>query len=134
MIPPGVSGNNSVTSSQIRSSSMRPVPSVSTCTLTGSRHADGVGQLHFAAVGQPRGHDVLGHVAGHVGRAAVDLGGILAAERAAAVAAPAAVGVDDDLASGQSAIAVRAADHEPAGGIDVVLDFAVDQLARAAAA
>ena len=111
-----------------RSSSILPVPSVSTQHAHRLGDADGVGQLHFAAVGQAGGDDVLGHVPGHVGGAAVDLGRILAAEGAAAVPAPAAVGVDDDLAAGQAAVAVRAADHEPAGRIDVVRDLAVDQL------
>ena len=64
--------------------------------------ADSVGELHFAAVGQAGGHDVLGDVARHVGGGAVDLGRIFAAEGAAAVAAHAAVGVDDDLAAGQA--------------------------------
>ena len=50
--------------------------------------ADGVGELHFAALGQAGGDDVLGDVAGHVGGAAIDLGRVLAAEGAAAVAAP----------------------------------------------
>ena len=64
--------------------------------------ADGVGELHLAALGQAGGDDVLGDVAGHVGGRAVDLRGVLAAEGAAAVPAPAAVGVDDDLAAGQA--------------------------------
>ena len=93
-------------------------------------NADRVGELHFAAVGQARGDDVLRHVAGHVGGAAVDLGRVLAAERAAAVAAPAAVGVDDDLAAGEAAVAVRAADHEPAGRVDVVRDVVADPFAE----
>ncbi len=88
-------------------------------------NADRVGELHFAAVRQSGGDDVLGHVAGHVGGAAVDLGGILAAEGTAAVAAPAAVGVDDDLATGQPTVAVGATDDEPSGGIDMVSDVAV---------
>ena len=92
--------------------------------------ADGVGELHFAALGQAGGDDVLGDVAGHVGGAAIDLGRVLAAEGAAAVPAPAAVGVDDDLAAGQAAVAVRAADDELAGRVDVVVDVAVDQILR----
>src|SRR3546814_4401312 len=59
--------------------------------------ADGVADLHLAAVGQARGDHVLGDVARGVGGRAVDLGRVLAGERAAAVAGPAAVGVDDDL-------------------------------------
>ena len=61
--------------------------------------ADGVGELDLALLGQARGDDVLGDVPGHVGGRAVDLRGVLAAERAAAVAAHPAVGVDDDLAA-----------------------------------
>ena len=85
--------------------------------------ADGVGELHLAAVGQAGGDDVLGDVAGHVGGRAVDLRGVLAAEGAAAVAAAAAVGVDDDLPPGQARVAVRAADDELAGRVDVVDDL-----------
>src|SRR3546814_7637318 len=43
---------------------------------------------------------------------------------------PAAVGVDDDLATGQTAIADRAADHEVAGRVDVELGLLVDPLRR----
>ena len=49
--------------------------------------ADGVGELDLAPLGQARGDDVLGDVPGHVGGRAVDLGGVLAAEGAAAVPA-----------------------------------------------
>src|SRR3546814_13525521 len=85
--------------------------------------ADGVADLHLAAVGQARGDHVLGDVARGVGGRAVDLGRVLAGERAAAVAGPAAVGVDDDLAPGQAAVAPRAADHQLAGRVDVALAF-----------
>src|SRR5437868_11241962 len=44
--------------------------------------------------------------------------------------APAAVAINDDLAASQAAIAVRAADDEIAGWIDVIFDVAADQLAR----
>ena len=71
--------------------------------------ADGVGELHLALLGQAGGDDVLGDVAGHVGGRAIDLGRVLAAEGAAAVPAAAAVGIHDDLAAGQAAVAVRAA-------------------------
>ena len=50
------------------------------------RDADGVGELQLAAAREPRRHDVLRHVARHVGAGAVDLGRVLAAERPAAVA------------------------------------------------
>src|SRR5690606_36182633 len=70
---------------------------------------------------EARRDDVLGDVAAGVGRGPVDLGRVLAGERAAAVTRRAAVGVDDDLAPGEAASAHRAADLEAAGGVDVVL-------------
>src|SRR5690606_21564727 len=90
--------------------------------------ADGVGHLHFATGREAGGHDVLGHVTRGVRGAAIDLGRILAGEGAAAVAAHAAVGVDDDLASGESAIAHGAADDEAAGGVDEITGLAVEQV------
>ena len=41
--------------------------------------------------------------------------------------APAAVGIDDDLTTGQPCITVWPANHKAAGGIDVVLGLAVEQ-------
>ena len=79
--------------------------------------ADGVGHLDLAAGGGAGGDDVLGHPAGGVGGRAVDLGRVLAGEGAAAVAGGAAVGVDDDLAAGEAAVGVGAAEHERAGGV-----------------
>src|ERR1700722_411250 len=85
------------------------------------RDPDRVGDLHLAALRQARGHDVLGDVARSVGCGTINLGRILARERAPAVAGEAAVGIHDDLASRESAIADRSADHETPGGIDVIL-------------
>ena len=65
----------------------------------------------------PGGDDVLGDVAHRVRGRAVDLRRVLAAERAAAVAGHAAVGVDDDLAAGEAAVGVRAAELEVAGRV-----------------
>ena len=81
--------------------------------------ADGVGELQRAAVGEARGDDVLGEIARGIGGRAVDLGRVLAGEGAAAMRRRAAVGVDDDLAPGEAAIAVGAADEELAGRVDV---------------
>ena len=51
--------------------------------------ADGVRDLHERAAGEARGDDRLGGLAGDVGSRAVDLGGVLAGEGAAAVGSPA---------------------------------------------
>src|SRR5690606_6946161 len=81
------------------------------------RHADGVGNLDFATLGQAGGNDVLGHVTTGIGCRTVDLGWVLAGEGAATVTGHAAVGVDNDLASGQAAVAHRPADDKLAGRV-----------------
>ena len=53
----------------------------------GLRHAYRVSQLQFAALGKARGNYILGNVARGIGCAAVNLGGVLAAEGSAAVGA-----------------------------------------------
>ena len=91
-------------------------------------HADRVRELHERALGEARRDDVLGDVARHVARRAIDLRRILARERAAAVRRRAAVGVDDDLAAGDAGVAVRPADHEASRRVDVDLRVLVHQL------
>jgi hypothetical protein len=81
------------------------------------RLADGVGDLDLAAPGQAGSDDVLGDPAHRVGTRPVDLARVLAGERPATVAGHAAVGVDDDLASGEAGVAHRSTDDEPAGGV-----------------
>ncbi len=93
-------------------------------------HTDRIRHLHFALLGKARGDDVLRDVARGVRRRTVDLRRILARERTAAVTGIAAVGVDDDLATRQAAVAHRATDHEPTGRVDVVLGALVDPLRR----
>src|SRR5208282_909995 len=66
----------------------------------GLGHADGIGHLDGAALGQARRHHVLGEIARRIGRRTVDLRRILAREGAAAMRRGAAIGVDDDLAAG----------------------------------
>ena len=83
-----------------------------------TRDADGIGQLHLAARRQAGGHDVLGNPTCRVRSRAVDLRAVLARKRAAAVAAHAAVRVDDDLAAGQARVAHRPADDETARRVD----------------
>ena len=82
------------------------------------RDADRVGDLHLAAIREARRDDVLRDPPGRVGGRAIDLRRVLAGERAAAVAGHAAVGVDDDLAARQAAVADRAADDEATRRVD----------------
>ena len=55
---------------------------------------------------------------------------VLAAERAAAVTAHAAVAVHDDLAAGQAGVALRPADDEASGRVDEKLRLLVEQMLR----
>ena len=93
-------------------------------------HADGVGHLHQHLVADTRSHHVLGDMARGVGRRAVHLRGVLAAEGAAAVGTAAAVGVDDNLAAREARVAVGTADDELARGVDE--QFIVAALAKSA--
>ena len=84
----------------------------------GMRGADRVRDLELRAVREAGGDDVLGDVARHVRGRTIDLGRVLAAERAPAVRRHAAVGVDDDLAAGEARVGLGPADLEPAGRVD----------------
>ena len=107
-----------------------PVSKVSTSSETGSAtpiaYATWISHLRR----ESRRDDVLGHVTRHVAGRAVDLARVLAREGAAAMTAVAAVGIDDNFASGQSAIAMRSADDEAAGRIDVIDGRLVEILRR----
>ena len=85
----------------------------------GLGHADGVRQLHQAACAQTAVDHRLGHLTADVGSRAVDLGGVLAREGTAAMGSPASIGVNDDLPAGKTCVALRTADDELAGGVDV---------------
>ena len=85
--------------------------------------ANGIGELHFALSRQAGRDDILRDPASHVSGAAIDFARVFSGERAAAVPAHAAIGIDDDFAAGQAGVALRAADHETAGRIDEKLRF-----------
>ena len=91
-------------------------------------HADGIGQLDLALGSQARGNHVFGDPAGGIRGGTVHLAGVLAAERTAAVAGIAAVGVHDDLAARQAGVALRATHNKAARGVDVVFRVLVQQL------
>src|SRR3954468_5612389 len=92
--------------------------------------ADRIRELHERPFGNSRGDDILRDIARHVAGGAIDLGRILAGERAAAVRRRAAVRVDDNLAAGDARVAMRSADDETAGRVDVDLGVLVHQVGR----
>ena len=96
----------------------------------GKRVTNGVGKLHLALAGKPGGHDVFRNPAAHVGGRAVDLRRVLAGKRATAVTAHAAVGVDDDLAAGETGVPLRTTDDEVAGGVDEILGLLGEHVFR----
>ena len=110
------------TARMILTSGTVAVPNVSTATDTGCATPIAYASCTSHRVREPRRDDVLGDPARGVARRPIDLGRILAAERAAAVATHPAVRVDDDLAAGETGVALRSADDEAAGRIDVVRD------------
>ena len=69
-------------------------------------------------------------MASHVGSAAVDFGRILAAECPSSVASPAAVGINNNLSTCESTVSVRTTYDEATGGIDMVCDVTIDEVAR----
>src|SRR6185437_6139709 len=92
--------------------------------------SDCIRDLDLATRGEPGGDDVLGDVTRSIGRGTVDFGRIFAGEGTSAVWRRASISVHDDLPSGKSAIAFRAADFERSSRIDVIGDVSFDHLAR----
>ncbi len=93
----------------------------------GVRPTDRVGDLQLGAASETCCDHVLRNPAHGVCGRTVDLRRVFAAERAAAVAARAAVGVDDDLASGQTGVAHWPADDEGACRVDEELSLTADE-------
>ncbi len=94
------------------------------------RHTNRVGDLQLEALRQAGRDDVLGDIARRIGRRAIHLCRILAAERPAAMARHAAVGVHDDLAPRQAGVAHWPADGEAARRIDEELGVCIQHLRR----
>jgi hypothetical protein len=80
---------------------------------------NGVRQLDESAAGELGVHQRLGDPAGQVGGRSVDLGEVLARESTTTVGPPATVGVDNDLATGETGITLGPADDEEARRLDL---------------
>jgi len=86
----------------------------------GLSNTNGVGELDQSTAGKTGSDEGLGDPAADVGGRAIDLGEILARESTTTVSAPSTVGVDDDLATSQTGITLRATDDKEARGLDLV--------------
>src|SRR5512144_2722350 len=91
---------------------------------------DGRGELNLGVSRESGGDDVLRDPTSHVRCGAVDLRRILARKRTAAVTAPAAIGVDDDFATGQTRIALWTTHDKTPRRIDQVFSVLVQHPRR----
>merc|ERR1712232_983254 len=82
-------------------------------------NANGIRQLNKAPLSESTLHNRLGHLTADVSSRPINLGWVLAGESAATVSTPAAVGVDDDLASSKASITLRATNDELARWVQV---------------
>src|SRR5437773_4485397 len=81
---------------------------------------DGISELDFASIRQAGCDDILGDPAAHVSCAAIYLRRVFSGKRSAAVPSHSAVAITDNLAPGDSSIAFRAADDEPASRVNQI--------------
>ena len=81
---------------------------------------NGIGHLDLTAFCQPCSDNVLGDIATRIGGRAVYFGRIFAREGPTTVARHAAVGINNDLATGQSGVAHWPTDDELACWVDVI--------------
>lgn len=86
---------------------------------------DSVRYLHEGSVCELVGNDRLGNVSGIVGSRSVDLGWVLSGKGTTTVGSPAAVRINDNLATSQTSISVGTTFDEGSRGVDH--DLGVDQ-------
>ena len=95
--------------------------------IDGLSKTDGVAHLHKHLVGDAGSHHVFGDVASSISRRAVHLRRVLTREGTTAVSALATIGVDDDLTTRQTRVAVWSANDELSCWIDVINDVVVEE-------
>lgn len=85
----------------------------------GLSNTNGVGELDKGTAGKAGVDQRLGDPATDVGSGTIDLGEILTGESTATVGTPATVGVDNDLAAGQTGVTLRTTNDEETRGLDL---------------
>ena len=96
----------------------------------GLSNTNGVRELYKATTSKATSNEGLSNPPGGVRSGTVDLGEVLSGESTSTVSSPTTVGVDDDLASGQAGITLRATNDEAARGLDVVDGTLVEEARR----
>src|SRR5258708_4961061 len=130
--PQSEGGEVEMRTHDLRETLIRKLPRAEGFDHDGGRvgDADGIGELHFAPLGQAGGDDVLGDIARRISGRAIHLGRVLARKRAPAMAGAATIRVDDDLAPRQAPIPHRSAHYEPPRPADVILRPLLHPLSR----
>ena len=90
--------------------------------------AYGIGELYLTFVGDACRHYVLGYVPRHVGRAPVDLSGVLTGEAPTAVPRHTPISVDYYLPPRKSRVSLRPPYHEPARRVHMKYRLVVQKL------
>ena len=80
---------------------------------------NGVRELDESAAQKSGVDEGLGDPAGKVGGRAIDLGEVLSGESSSTVGTPSSVGVDNDLATGQTGITLGTTNDKEAGRLDL---------------
>jgi len=97
----------------------------------GIGESNSVGDLDADSVAEASSNQGLGDVSSVVSAGSVDLGGVLSRVSTTSMRAPATVGVDNNLSSGDTSIGSRTSDIELARGVNHVLGVFVKELSRA---
>ena len=87
-----------------------------------------VGNFELTGLRETGGDDVFRDPTGEVCGGTVDLGGVLTGEGTAPVTGITAIGVDDNLASSQTGVALGAADYKFTGGVDQIFGIILQEL------
>src|SRR5207253_4630041 len=86
---------------------------------------DCVGELYFAFLGESGRDNIFRDPTSHVSRAAIDFARIFSGKCAAAVASHAAVAIDNNLAAGQTGVALRDRKSTRLNSSHVAISYAV---------
>lgn len=86
----------------------------------GGSNTDGVRELDDDTLAQTGGDEGLGDPTGSVGGGTVDLGRVLTREGSSTMGTPTTIGINDDLATGKTSIAMGTANDESTRGVQMV--------------
>mmetsp|Transcript_13720 Transcript_13720/g.28343 ORF Transcript_13720/g.28343 Transcript_13720/m.28343 type:complete len:210 (-) Transcript_13720:710-1339(-) len=92
--------------------------------------ANGIGQLNQRTLAQFGSHQRLCDPASSISSRSINLGGILTRKGTSPMSAPATIGINNDLSSRQSSVAMRTANDEPTRRIQMVNRLLVQVLLR----